>query len=66
MAKTYRISIEYTTLNDMDASPAGWDWWDLLGLNPAREAVSVTVEKLDTNTDHVDEIMAENDFSEEL
>lgn len=64
MAKTYRVTIEYTTLDDIAAGPAMWDWWDLLDLNPTREAVTLSVDKIDTNEKHVVEIMAENDFAE--
>ncbi len=65
-AKTYRVTIEYTTLNTsgMAVGPEHWDWGDILDLNPAYEAFTVTVDKVETNEGHVQEIMAENDFIE--
>jgi hypothetical protein len=60
MAKTYRITIEYTTMSDMDSGPDYWDWPELLDLDIAHETFGVWVDKVDTNEDHVREIRATN------
>jgi hypothetical protein len=60
MAKTYRITIEYTTTEDMDNGPDYWDWPELLDLDIARETFGVWVDKVETNQDHVREIRATN------
>jgi hypothetical protein len=60
MAKTYRITIEYTTMSDMDSGPDYWDWPELLDLDIAHETFGVWVDKVETNQDHVREIRATN------
>ncbi|NBS69155.1 hypothetical protein EBT31_09610 [bacterium] len=60
MAKTYRITIEYTTTEDMSSGPDYWDWPELLDLDIARETFGVWVDKVETNQDHVREIRATN------
>ena len=60
MAKTYRITIEYTTTEDMDSGPDYWDWPELLDLDIARETFGVWVDEVETNQDHVREIRATN------
>ena len=60
MAKTYRITIEYTTMSDMDSGPDYWDWPELLDLDIARETFGVWVDEVETNQDHVREIRATN------
>ena len=63
MAKTYRITIEYTTTEDMSSGPDWWDWPELLDLDLSRETFGlVSVDKVETNEDHVREI---TDFAEE-
>ena len=62
MAKTYRITIEYTTMEDDQISPADWDWWEILDLSPFNETFSFMVEPIDTNEDHVQEIIRENEL----
>lgn len=79
MAKTWRITIEYTNTT---GGPDYWDWPELLdsreaeialaiaharilSLNPAYETFSVWVDKVETNQDHVREITEQNHFSEE-
>jgi len=37
MAKTYRIILEYTTVEDMSNGPDYWDWPELLNLDTTRE-----------------------------
>ena len=63
MAKTYRITIEYTTMSDMDSGPDYWDWPELLDLDPGRETFGVWVDKVETNEDHVRYINEENEFA---
>jgi hypothetical protein len=63
MAKSYRITIEYTTLEDMDSGPEAWDWYDLLDINTSKEAWTIDVEKIDTIQDHVRYIKEENEFA---
>lgn len=53
MAKTYRITIEYTTTNPTQFGPDHWDWPELLDLDIARETFGVSVDEVDTNEDHV-------------
>ena len=60
MAKTYRITIEYTTMSDMDSGPDYWDWPELLDLDIAHETFGVWVDKVETNQDHVREIRETN------
>jgi hypothetical protein len=62
MAKTYRITIEYTTTNPMEfgSNPDYWDWPELLDLDIARETFGVWVDEVETNQDHVREIRATN------
>jgi hypothetical protein len=66
VAQTYRITIEYTTTQP--ASPYGtpfqkasdpnyWDWPELLDLDLTRETFGVWVEKVETNADHVRDII---------
>ena len=65
MAKTYRITIEYTTTEDMSSGPDYWDFPELLDLNPATETFGVWVDKVETNEDHVRYINEQNIFAEE-
>jgi hypothetical protein len=60
MAKTYRITIEYTTTEDMSSGPDYWDWPELLDLDIARETFGVWVDKVETNQDHVRHIRETN------
>ncbi len=60
MAKTYRITIEYTTTDPNPTSPDWWDWPELLDLDPTRETFGVWVDKVETNQDHVREIRETN------
>ena len=60
MAKTWRITIEYTNTSDLAGGPDYWDWPELLDLNPTYEAFGVWVDKVETNEDHVREIRATN------
>ncbi len=60
MAKTYRITIEYTTLNDPKYGPHHWDWPELLNPDIARETFGVWVDDAPLNEDHVREIRANN------
>ena len=67
MAKTYRITIEYTTTNDtgFGSNPEYWDWPELLDLNPSRETFGlVSVSRLpEVNQDHlsvINQFAAEN------
>ena len=53
MAKTYRITIEYTTTNPTEFGPDYWDWPELLDLDIACETFGVSVDEVDTNEDHV-------------
>ena len=64
MAKTYRITIEYTTTEDMDSGPDYWDWPEILDLNPTRETFGVWTEKVETNQDHLREIKEQNEFAD--
>ncbi len=68
MAKTYRITIEYTTTNPMEfgSNPDYWDWPELLDLDPSRETFGlVSVARLPhVNEDHVREIKEQNEFAE--
>jgi hypothetical protein len=61
MAKTYRITIEYTTTEDMSSGPDWWDWPELLDLHPAYETFGVWVDKVETNEDHVRYIKEQNE-----
>ena len=61
MAKTYRITIEYTTTNPMEFNgPDHWDWPEILDLDIARETFGVWVDEVDTNQDHVRTIRETN------
>jgi hypothetical protein len=62
MAKTYRIVLEYTTIEDMSSGPDYWDWPELLDLDIVRETFGlVSVARLPhVNEDHVREIRATN------
>jgi len=64
MAKTYRITIEYTTMSDMDSGPDYWDWPELLDLDIAHETFGVWVDKVETNEDHVRYIKEQNEFAD--
>lgn len=55
--KTYRITLEYTTCEDMSLSPEYWDWHDILNLDWGREAFGVWVEAAPLNEDHVAAIL---------
>ena len=61
MAKTYRITIEYTTTEDMSSGHDYWDWPELLDLHPAYETFGVWVDKVETNEDHVRYIKEQKD-----
>lgn len=63
MAKTYRITIEYTTMSDMDSGPDYWDWPELLDLSN-EETFGVWVDKVETNQDHVRYIKEQTHFAE--
>ena len=65
MAKTFRITIEYTTTNPMEfgSNPDYWDWPELLDLDPTRETFGVWVNEVETNEDHVRYINEENEFA---
>ena len=67
MAKTFRITIEYTTTNPMEfgSNPDYWDWPELLDLDPTRETFGlVSVARLpNVNEDHVREIKEQNEFA---
>jgi hypothetical protein len=57
MPKTYRITIEYTTLDKRPANgPDHWEWEKLLDLDYLRETFGVWVDEVKTNADHVREI----------
>ncbi len=64
MNKTYRITIEYTTTNDIGFGPEHWDWPEILDLDPSVETFGLLSGSWlpNVNEDHVREIMAENDF----
>jgi hypothetical protein len=64
MAKTYRITIEYTTTEDMSSAPDYWDWSELLDLDIATETFGVWVDKVETNEDHVRYINEQNEFAD--
>ena len=66
MAKTYRITIEYTTTDptQFGSNPDHWDWPELLDLNPAYETFGVWVDKVETNEDHVREIREQNEVAD--
>jgi len=64
MAKTYRITIEYTTTEDMSSGPDHWDFPELFGEKPATETFGVWVDKVETNEDHVRYINEQNNFAE--
>ena len=65
MAKTYRITIEYTTTEDMSSSPDYWDFPELLDLNSATETFGVWVDRVETNEDHVRYIKEQNEFADD-
>ena len=47
MAKTYRIVLEYTTIEDMSSGPDYWDWPEILDLDLTRETFGlVSVSRL--------------------
>ena len=47
MNKTYRITIEYTTTNDIGFGPEHWDWPEILDLDATRETFGlVSVSRL--------------------
>ena len=58
MAKTYRITIEYTTTSPTEFGPDYWDWPEILDLDATRETFGlVSVSCLpNVNEDHVREI----------
>lgn len=66
MAKTYRITIEYTALDDLDNPPQYWQWGDLLDIDPSRETYHCDVERIPTNEVQVQEIMAENILADSI
>lgn len=55
--KTYRITLEYTTCEDMDSGPDYWDWPEILNLDWGRETFGVWVEEAPLNEDHVAAIL---------
>ena len=63
MAKTYSITIEYTTTSPTEFGPDYWDWPEILDLDPTRETFGVWVHEIDTNEDHVRYINEENEFA---
>jgi len=63
MAKTYSITIEYTTTNPTEFGPDYWDWPEILDLDPTRETFGVWVNEVETNQDHVRYINEENEFA---
>jgi hypothetical protein len=63
MAKTYSITIEYTTTSPTEFGPDYWDWPEILDLDPTRETFGVWVHEVDTNEDHVRYINEENEFA---
>jgi hypothetical protein len=65
MAKTYRITIEYTTTSRLASGPDYWDWPELLDLNPATETFGVWVDKVETNQNHIQYINEQNTFAED-
>ena len=66
MATTYRITIEYTTLDGGGPwfSPDHWDWPEILDLDTARETFGVWVDEVETNEDHVRYIKEQNEFAD--
>ena len=63
MAKTYSITIEYTTTSPTEFGPEHWDWPEILDLDPTRETFGVWVDEVETNQDHLREINEENEFA---
>ena len=63
MAKTYSITIEYTTTSPTEFGPDYWDWPEILDLDPTRETFGVWVHEIDTNEDHVRYINEENELA---
>ena len=57
MAKTYRITIEYTDTEGSDwKSPVHWDWPEVLHIDARTQTFGVWVDEVKTNDDHVREI----------
>lgn len=56
MANTYRISIEYTTIENRD--PNKWNWYELFDIDTFTETLDMSVDKIETNEDHVQHIIA--------
>ena len=63
MAKTYSITIEYTTTSPTEFGPDYWDWPELLDLNPTTETFGVWVNEVETNQDHLRYINEQNEFA---
>jgi hypothetical protein len=66
MANTYRITLEYTTIEDKDPeallhSIDEWNWDELLDIDTSVETVGMWAEKVETNEDHVQYIIATNE-----
>ena len=62
MAKTYRIILEYTTVEDVSNGPDYWDWPELLDLDATRETFGlVSVARLpEVNQDQLSFILENN------
>ena len=62
MAKTYRIILEYTTVEDGSYGPDHWDWPELLDLDATRETFGlVSVARLpEVNQDQLSFILEMN------
>jgi len=54
--KTYKITLEYSTLDSENYHPAKWDWFDLIISSPDETMSLVNVEEVQANEGHVEEL----------
>lgn len=60
MAKTFRITIEYTSTHAFGDDPAFWDIQNLLKLDPKQSDYTFKVQQVPVNQTHVQNIMNYN------
>lgn len=60
MAKTYHITIEYTTMGN--SNPNKWNWYEILDMDTSDDTLDVSVHELrETNEYHVTRIITNRD-----
>jgi len=54
--KTYKITLEYSTLDRDNCHPAKWDWFDLIISSPDETMSLVDVKEIQANKCHAEEL----------